>query len=446
MHSLLEIDLARAMVDERLRAAHRRRLVDETVGDPPTQPARRRRRSRLVLAVAAAILLLAALPLTAFGETSGPPQAGTTSPFIPPTPPPWRVTVRLIGAGQVTDGQDFTCTSNAAEPGENGGSCSHIYDPRLVCIFDHCTFLPRVVTLSATQAPTWQGQPSFDPGGCDRTQAGRCELDLTVQGGERSVTVRFGDEDRDDDGYTRFEDCDDRDRRVNPGGYDVPHNGIDEDCRGGDNRDRDGDRYDKQTQEPGREDCDDGNPAIHPNAVDRPDNGLDEDCNGVDAVQADRDGDGYSRPADCRDDLPGVHPNARDIPRNGADEDCDGGDDDYAVAAADIRHGERGAGRFTTIHRMLATRVPAGARITLRCKGDGCRFRRRALPPMPPRKSVSLTQWLRGAKLAPGARVEVAVRAPAAYGKALRLTMRNRAAPKVTWLKVDPVTGAFSRW
>ena len=43
--------------------------------------------------------------------------------------------------------------------------------------------------------------------------------------------------DRDRDGYSSIlggGDCDDRDNRINPAAFDIPGNGIDEDCRGGD--------------------------------------------------------------------------------------------------------------------------------------------------------------------------------------------------------------------
>ena len=69
-----------------------------------------------------------------------------------------------------------------------------------------------------------------------------------------------------------------------------------------------------------------GTAASTPSAPDIPDNGIDENCDGVDAVNLDRDGDGFQRPADCNDGNPAIKPGVTDIPENGIDENCDGSD------------------------------------------------------------------------------------------------------------------------
>jgi hypothetical protein len=96
-------------------------------------------------------------------------------------------------------------------------------------------------------------------------------------------------------------------------------------------------------------DCDDANNAINPAATDVPADGVDQDCSGGDTCFVDLDLDTYgglstfpgstldcSAPGesptndDCDDNVASVNPGATEIPGNGRDEDCDGAD-----AAAD---------------------------------------------------------------------------------------------------------------
>ena len=131
--------------------------------------------------------------------------------------------------------------------------------------------------------------------------------------------------------------------------------------------DRDGDGFATPA------DCDDHNAAIRPGVVDVPENGIDEDCTGGDFVILDRDGDGVGRPADCDDADPRVRPGLAEIPGNQVDEDCKDGPAAFRPIGAEItsrwstkgkRHEGRAAGR------------PARARPARRScssrKGGGC--------------------------------------------------------------------------
>lgn len=136
-------------------------------------------------------------------------------------------------------------------------------------------------------------------------------------------------------------DCDDEDEHVFPGAIDRLYNGVDEDCAGDDDfdRDQDGFRVDPDTVEitdpnyvPDLSalDCDDTRADVHPHAVDVPYDGVDADCRGDDDF--DVDGDGHATPAgggaDCDDGDSQRHPGAEDVPYDGFDADCDPSNDD----------------------------------------------------------------------------------------------------------------------
>ncbi len=165
-------------------------------------------------------------------------------------------------------------------------------------------------------------------------------------------------------------DCNDSDAGVHPGAYDVPENGIDEDCDGSDATnlitwylDDDGDGYgdpgistQAMDQPAGyainNQDCDDTDPAINPDASEIKDNDTDEDCDGVKEYTPfwylDSDGDGYGDPdvsiqadnapsnhiadnTDCDDSTSTINPGEPEDPYNGIDDNCDGQIDENFV-------------------------------------------------------------------------------------------------------------------
>lgn len=120
-------------------------------------------------------------------------------------------------------------------------------------------------------------------------------------------------------------DCDDADSSVYPGATEIPYDGIDNDCYGGDLTDVDGDGYDSDTVSGGT-DCDDSDATVHPRATQGAD-GVDDDCDGtVDELTDwyDDDGDGWTESGgDCDDTNSGIHSGATET-CNGIDDDCDG--------------------------------------------------------------------------------------------------------------------------
>jgi hypothetical protein len=186
----------------------------------------------------------------------------------------------------------------------------------------------------------------------------------------------FARADADRDGFSPPQDCDDANAAVNPSGRDVPFDGIDQDCAGGDNRDADGDGA------PSPPDCDDtpGSGAQRRPAAfggrEVPGNGVDEDCDGV---ALDVDGDGAPAPADC-DDTPGGGAQRRpaafggvEVPGNGVDEDCAGGWAPARLEEPNVRiEGRIIPGRGLLVRRIRVERVRRGAQVRLLCRGRRC--------------------------------------------------------------------------
>jgi hypothetical protein len=161
------------------------------------------------------------------------------------------------------------------------------------------------------------------------------------------------DTDADGDGYYAcLNDCDDTDSGVNPGVAEIPYDGIDQDCSGGDLTDVDGDGYDSVAA--GGTDCDDNNAAINPNGTETCNN-TDDDCDGSvdeDLTQPTTCGVGECSGntgvetcaagvwgGDTCDPLAGAA--ADDSLCNGLDDDCDGAvDEEYAPTATTCGAGE----------------------------------------------------------------------------------------------------------
>ncbi len=141
------------------------------------------------------------------------------------------------------------------------------------------------------------------------------------------VTDTGADHDR--DGLTwAAGDCHDGDATVRPGRTETWYDGIDQDCDGADDFDRDGDGYRWSVRTLGR-DCDDGDPTVHPGAAEIWYDGIDQNCDRQ--SDYDRDRDGYDSMLyggnDCDDSSRRVRPGAVERYYDGIDQDCDGRSD-----------------------------------------------------------------------------------------------------------------------
>ena len=196
-------------------------------------------------------------------------------------------------------------------------------------------------------------------------------------------------------------------------------------------------------------DCDDGNAGIHPGAIDVPNDGIDEDCVGGDAVAViDADRDGASSATDCDDHDARRFPGNRDIPGDRLDQDCDGRDAPYPQLRAGVV--------FTTIgvrpHKtqflaLTAFGVKRGDSIRVTCKGRGCPRHaiRRHIKHSSRAMKLLRGPWKR-ATLGPGARVTVTFTHAGFAEKRVRFTTRRKfGAPPTRVVTCRPPNGRATR-
>jgi hypothetical protein len=169
-------------------------------------------------------------------------------------------------------------------------------------------------------------------------------------------------------------DCDDLDGGVRPDAVDVWYDGLDTNCDQADDYDQDADGYVPTELYADyaagggllpNGDCVDTDAEIHPNAADAWYDGVDSDCVGDNDY--DRDGDGYVPDAysafgypggDCDDTAAGVYTGAPEALGDSVDADCVGGPDDVHVDAS---------ARLTTegVHSPTFAAASAGIYLTI---------------------------------------------------------------------------------
>ena len=173
------------------------------------------------------------------------------------------------------------------------------------------------------------------------------------------------------------------------------------------------------------QDCDDGNPMRYLGAPDFPSNAVDEDCDGADDINLDVDGDGYKRPDDCNDRNPDIKPNAVEKRGNRVDENCDKRLQDFFPMDVLVTNSWAYSATRTRVNKLIVRGAPKRARITVRCKGRGCPFKRKRRRVAADNRGEDVTRFFRGSRLRPGARIRIDVKA--ANFIAVRLTFTVRA-------------------
>jgi hypothetical protein len=175
---------------------------------------------------------------------------------------------------------------------------------------------------------------------------GDCSDDLDADGCNRCLDDDDDvfTPDADDDGFGSGCDCDDGDRNVYPGGYEVCGDAVDNNCDSSVDDDdpqcpnlcADSDHDGFAAEACFGTDCNDSHPFVHPLAGEHCFDAADNNCNGlIDASDplcpdgcADDDGDGYKDVecggSDCDDDTLSVNPGAGESCIDGVDNDCDG--------------------------------------------------------------------------------------------------------------------------
>jgi hypothetical protein len=160
---------------------------------------------------------------------------------------------------------------------------------------------------------------------------------------------------------------------------------------------------------------------------------------------SDCDGDGYPASVDCNDRLAAVNPGAADIPGNALDEDCSGSAAPFEPLDSTIRYDFRFSPRNTVFTELIVKTARAGSTYRMKCSGRGCRFKTKTGIDKKDARRLNLLPIMRGAKLRPGARLEIRVTRPAMIGIVRRFVVRSNKSPTLVELCLTPGTSRPTR-
>ncbi len=183
-----------------------------------------------------------------------------------------------------TDGCEASLNSDAT-----CGSCDNACDPTFSCSNGECVSDCQDRDGDGFQDSACGGSDCNDTDGTVHPGATETCGDGIDQDCDGEDLPCGGCHDDDGDGYgdgcASGSDCNDADGAVHPGAAEICEDGIDQDCDGedlpcGECRDNDGDGH--LPLDCGGLDCDDTNPNISPEAIDFCGDGIDQDCKGGD--------------------------------------------------------------------------------------------------------------------------------------------------------------------
>ena len=127
------------------------------------------------------------------------------------------------------------------------------------------------------------------------------------------------------------------------------------------------------------QDCNDGNAGIRPGVPEQVNNGVDENCDGV--LEYDRDGDGSrvpGAPADCDDGNPARSPLKPEVRGNRVDENCDGEVTPFPIIPSRVVSAWK-LGKVTKLSELILSNALRGSTLTVRCRRSGCGFRSKTI-------------------------------------------------------------------
>ena len=174
-------------------------------------------------------------------------------------------------------------------------------------------------------------------------------------------------------------------------------------------------------------DCQDRDPTIRLGLPDLPGDGIDSDCVGGDAGDVDRDGL-TAAAGDCQDRDATIRPGLPDRPGDGVDSDCAGGDAPYPRVLSGWSHAFRYGAKnaFIRYTKLDIIDVPDQATVELTCRGGrGCfKGTRRSKHPRGV-ATLKLARHLARFKLRSRSVVEIRILRPETVGKVIRLTTQR---------------------
>jgi len=241
-----------------------------------------------------------------FTEATG--DCDDNNPYINPN--------AVDGVGHYPATGDYLLGEGCCGELDDDANCDGVRDDGILDL-DGDLFSPVAGDCDDTNADIHPYQTELDGNGIDDNCNGCVDADeVECLPGEST--------DIDGDGYTGDDgDCDDLNASIHPGATEVPYDGIDNDCVGGDLIDVDDDGL--VAARTGGGDCDDEDPEVGGPVLWYADFDGDGYGDALTTFTSCRQPPGYTTDAtDCDDGDAGVNPDAEDAVCDGIDNNCDG--------------------------------------------------------------------------------------------------------------------------